>query len=217
LTVRALIPDGTPVSHGTTVLEIAGCTRSILTAERTALNFLQRLSGVASQTQRYVQAMGVTKCKLLDTRKTTPGWRLLEKAAVYAGGGTNHRIGLYDMVMVKDNHLLAETSLPALQHSIDALNKDHPSVKIELEADRYAQVEAFMNLRGVSVILLDNMSLEEMARCVKLVAGRVKLEASGGVTIERLPQIAATGVDYISCGALTHSAVALDLSLELLG
>jgi nicotinate-nucleotide pyrophosphorylase (carboxylating) len=216
LAVRVLRQDGDTLKVGDTVLEISGLTRSILTAERTALNFLQRLSGVATQTHRYVQAMGPTKCRLLDTRKTTPGWRALEKDAVKAGGGTNHRIGLYDMAMVKDNHLLAEAGLPALQHAIDALHRDHPGMRVELEADRIAQVEGFLTLRGVSVILLDNMSLEEMARCVALVDGRVQLEASGGVTLERLAKIAATGVDFISCGALTHSAKALDLSLELL-
>ena len=215
LSVKLCLADGAPLEIGTTVMEISGPTRSILTAERTALNFLQRLSGIASQTQRYVRAMGETKCRLLDTRKTTPGWRTLEKAAVKAGGGTNHRLGLYDMAMVKDNHLLAEAGLPELQHAIDALHQDHPGMRVELEADRISQVEGFLTLRGVSVILLDNMSLDEMQRCVQLVAGRVQLEASGGVTLERLAQIAATGVDFISCGALTHSAKALDLSLEL--
>lgn len=213
--VRVLLEDGAVLAKGTVVLELHGPARSILTAERTALNFLQRLSGVASQTRRYVQAMGETKCKLLDTRKTTPGWRTLEKAAVKAGGGTNHRIGLYDMVMVKDNHLLAEARLSELQAAIDNVHQDHPEMKIELEADRISQVEGFLSLRGVSVILLDNMSNEEMQRCVELVAGRVKLEASGNVTIERLASIAATGVDYVSSGALTHSAKALDLSLDL--
>ncbi len=212
----ATVPDGTPVQPGDTVLEFSGSARSILTAERTALNFLQRLSGIASLTQRYVAALGTGKCRLLDTRKTTPGWRELEKAAVAAGGGTNHRHGLYDMVMVKDNHLLAEARLPELQAAIAAVQRDHPAMRIELEADRYAQVEGFLTLHGVAVIMLDNMSLAEMTRCVALVAGRVQLEASGNVTLERLPQIAATGVDFISCGAITHSARSLDLSLELL-
>jgi nicotinate-nucleotide pyrophosphorylase (carboxylating) len=216
VTVTVHKQDGATLAVGDTVLEISGPTRSILTAERTALNFLQRLSGVATQTQRYVQAMGATKCRLLDTRKTTPGWRSLEKAAVKAGGGTNHRLGLYDMAMVKDNHLLAAAGLPELQRAIDALHHDHPGMRVELEADHISQVEGFLTLRGVSVILLDNMSLEAMERCVSLVAGRVQLEASGGVTLERLAKIATTGVDFISCGALTHSAKALDLSLELL-
>ena len=213
--ITRILNDGAHLQKGVVVMELRGPARSVLTAERTALNFLQRLSGVASQTRRYVDAIGDTSCQLLDTRKTTPGWRKLEKAAVKAGGGTNHRIGLYDMVMVKDNHLLAEARLPELQAAIDHVHHDHPGMKIELEADRISQVEAFLTLRGVSVILLDNMTNEEMQRCVELVGGQVKLEASGNVTIERLPSIAATGVDYVSCGALTHSAKALDLSLDL--
>ena len=216
LEVHPRLEDGMALSKGTVVMEIRGSTRSLLTAERTALNFLQRLSGIATQTRRYVDALGTTRCRLLDTRKTTPGWRVLEKAAVRAGGGTNHRMGLYDRVMVKDNHLLAETRLPELQAAIHEARRHHPAIVVELEADRIAQVEQFLTLHGVDIILLDNMSLEEMQRCVALVAGRVQLEASGGVTLERLPAIAATGVDFISCGALTHSARALDLSLELL-
>lgn len=206
--------DGDALNKGDVVMEISGPARSMLSAERTALNFLQRLCGIASQTRRYVDAMGPTKCKLLDTRKTTPGWRTLEKEAVRAGGGTNHRFGLYDQVMVKDNHLLAETSLTKLQSAIDRVHQDHPNMKIELEADRISQVENFLSLRGVHVILLDNMSLADMRRCVELVGGKVKLEASGNVTLERLREIAATGVDFISSGALTHSAKSLDLSLD---
>ena len=214
LRVQPLRNDGDPLVPDDAVMEITGPSRSLLSGERTALNFLQRLSGIATLTHRYVQAMGTTRCQLLDTRKTTPGWRTLEKAAVVAGGGTNHRHGLYDMVMVKDNHLLAEARLPELQQAIDAVHHQHPGMRIELEADRLAQVENFLTLRGVDVIMLDNMTNEEMQRCVALVAGRVKLEASGGVTLERLASIAATGVDYISCGAITHSARSLDLSLE---
>lgn len=216
LEVKQLRKDGDALQREDAVMEITGPSRSLLTAERTALNFLQRLSGIATLTRRYVDAMGKSKCRLLDTRKTTPGWRGLEKAAVVAGGGTNHRHGLYDMVMVKDNHLLAESRLPELQQAIDAVHRQHPGMRIELEADRYSQVEGFLTLRGVDVIMLDNMSNEEMKRCVALVAGRVKLEASGGITLERLASIAATGVDYISCGAITHSARSLDLSLEVL-
>ena len=214
LRVQPLRKDGDPLLPGDAVMEISGPARSLLSGERTALNFLQRLSGIATLTHHYVQAMGPTTCRLLDTRKTTPGWRTLEKAAVLAGGGTNHRHGLYDMVMVKDNHLLAEARLPELQLAIDAVHRHHPGMRIELEADRLSQVESFLTLRGVHVILLDNMTNEEMQRCVTLVAGRVQLEASGGVTLQRLASIAATGVDFISCGALTHSARSLDLSLE---
>lgn len=214
IVIEPLKQDGDVLSKGDVVMKLSGSSRSLLTAERTMLNFLQRLSGVASQTARYVAALGNSQTKLLDTRKTTPGWRRLEKAAVKAGGGTNHRIGLHDMVMVKDNHLLAEARLEELQAAIDAVHRDHPGMKIELEADRISQVEGFLTLRGVDVILLDNMQLEEMRRCVELAHGRLKLEASGNVTLERLAQIAETGVDFVSCGALTHSAKALDLSLD---
>ncbi len=213
--VVTLAQDGDAVERGDIIMELRGPTGSLLTAERTALNFLQRLSGVASQTRRYVAKLAGTNTKLLDTRKTTPGWRWLEKMAVRAGGGMNHRMGLYDMVMVKDNHLLAEDGQGALQAAIDLARKTHPNLKVEVEADKVAQVDRFLQLRGVDRILLDNMSLADMAACVKLADGRVPLEASGGVTLDRLAEIAATGVDYISCGALTHSAIALDISLDL--
>lgn len=207
--------DGAVLGLRETVIEVAGSARSILTAERTALNFLQRLSGIATQTAAYVAAVAGTGTRILDTRKTTPGWRWLEKAAVRAGGGTNHRAGLYDMAMVKDNHLLAEGAVAGLQRSIDALLAARPDVKVELEADTLTQVKAFLILRGVSFILLDNMALAEMQEAVSLARGSgIQLEASGGITLARLPEIAATGVDFISSGALTHSVRALDLSLD---
>lgn len=210
--------DGTVLAAREVVVELSGPARSILTAERTALNFLQRLSGIATQTAAYVAAVSGTGTRILDTRKTTPGWRWLEKAAVRAGGGTNHRSGLYDMAMVKDNHLPKAGGLDGLQAGINALQAAHPGMKVELEADTVAQVRDFLTLRGVSFILLDNMSPGEMQDCVSLAKGSgVKLEASGGITLERLPQIAATGVDFISSGALTHSVKALDLSLEFKG
>ncbi len=218
LDVQILLRDGARLTAGETVLEVFGRTRPILTAERTALNFIQRLSGVASQTARFMAAIEGTGVRMLDTRKTTPGWRQLEKAAVAAGGGTNHRIGLHDAVMVKDNHLLAESRLSELQAAIDKVRAARPGVRIELEADRREQVEAFLALRGVDWILLDNMTHAELAECVALVrkeAPALKLEASGGVTIETVRGIAETGVDFISSGALTHSARALDFSLEL--
>jgi nicotinate-nucleotide pyrophosphorylase (carboxylating) len=215
LQVKIVRNDGASLRPGDAVLEVAGGVRSILTAERTALNFLQRLSGIATQTRRYVEALGRGRTKLLDTRKTTPGWRALEKAAVVSGGGVNHRMGLYDMVMVKDNHLLAEDRLAELQDAIDRVRRDRPGIRIELEAARLSQVEGFLTLRGVDVIMLDNMSLANMRRAVQIVRGRVQLEASGGITLRRLPAIARTGVNFISCGALTHSAKSLDLSLEL--
>jgi nicotinate-nucleotide pyrophosphorylase (carboxylating) len=215
LSVRVAKNDSEPFGKGDTLLQIAGPTRSILTAERTALNFLQRLCGVATQTRRYVEAVKPHATKILDTRKTTPGWRWLEKRAVAYGGGTNHRMGLYDMAMVKDNHLLADDAQEDLQAAIDAVKKDHPTMRVELEADTLAQVKRFLELRGLDVILLDNMSTETMREAVELVKGRVELEASGGVTLERIAEIAATGVDYISSGALTHSVRSVDLSLEL--
>ncbi len=215
---EALKQDGDPVRRGDAVLALEGPARSLLTGERTALNFLQRLSGIATETRRYVDAVAGTKTKILDTRKTIPGWRWLEKGAVRAGGGTNHRAGLYDMVMVKDNHLQAAGDLAELQAGIDRAHALQPGVRIEIEADRPDQARDFLTLRGVDVILLDNMSLEEMRECVALAAGSgVLLEASGNVTLARLPEIAATGVDFISSGALTHSVKALDLSLDFEG
>jgi nicotinate-nucleotide pyrophosphorylase (carboxylating) len=214
----ALRSDGDTVQRGDAVIALTGPARSILTAERTALNFLQRLSGIATQTRRYVDAVAGTRAQVLDTRKTTPGWRWLEKQAVRAGGGTNHRTGLYDMVMVKDNHLAVAGDLAELQAGIDRAHALKPGIRIEVEADTVEQVRQFLTLRGVDVIMLDNMSLPDMRACVELAAGTgVKLEASGGVTLERLPEIAATGVDFISSGALTHSVRALDLSLDFEG
>lgn len=215
LKVEVICPEGQAFRYGDTLLSLEGSTRSILTAERTALNFMQRLSAIATMTQTYVAAVHPHSTQILDTRKTTPGWRFLEKAAVKAGGGTNHRMGLYDRVMIKDNHLLAENRLADLQAAIDRLKADHPHVQVELEVDTLEQLEQFLTLRSVDFILLDNMSNETMAQAVALTQGKVFLEASGGVTLERIPSIAATGVNAISIGALTHSVKALDLSLEL--
>jgi len=216
LKVVALKRDGDQLSKGDRVLDVSGQARSILTAERTALNFLQRLSGVATQTRVYASKVESTKAKVLDTRKTTPGWRALEKSAVLAGGGCNHRMGLYDRAMVKDNHLLAENKLEALQNAIDRVRADR-GVAVELEADTLDQVEAFLGLSRVDYILLDNMTNEMMSAGVAMrdaVGSRVDLEASGGINLETITDVAKTGVDFISVGALTHSAVALDLSLE---
>ena len=213
--VAVVRPSGSRVEKGQTVLEISGAVRSILTGERVALNFIQRLSGIATMTRRFVDAIEGTKAHILDTRKTTPGLRALEKAAVVAGGGHNHRFGLYDMVLVKDNHLLAETNLNHLQEAIRRCRADFPEVRIELEADTLDQVRRFLTLMGVDVILLDNMSLEQMREAVQIGAGRVQFEASGGVNLDTVAGIAATGVDFVSAGALTHSARAIDFSLEL--
>ena len=217
LSIRSLRADGDALEPGDTALEIAGPVRSILTAERTALNFIQRLSGVATLTRRFVDAVKPHRTTILDTRKTTPGLRALEKSAVLAGGGTNHRFGLFDMVMVKDNHLAAGTTLAELQENLRRFRSEHPGVRVELEADRLAQVRDFLTLDGVDVILLDNMSTVQLTEAVQLRGERpVKLEASGGVTLATVNSIAATGVDFISVGALTHSAPAVDFSLELI-
>ncbi|WP_033367111.1 carboxylating nicotinate-nucleotide diphosphorylase [Rubritalea marina] len=215
LLVKLLKVDGDSVAYGDHVMQIEGSAKSILTAERTALNFAQRLSGVATKTATFVQRVQGTKVQVLDTRKTTPGWRMLEKAAVISGGGMNHRMGLYDRAMVKDNHLVAESGLSDLQVAIDTLKAEKPAVQVELEADTLAQVQGFLSLRGVDYILLDNMSNDQLEQAVAMrgTAGP-RLEASGGVNLDSIASIAATGVDFISVGALTHSAVALDISLE---
>lgn len=209
-------PDGTSLMGGETILEIRGSARSILTAERVALNFLQRLSGIATITRQFVEGAGKSHAQILDTRKTTPGLRALEKAAVVAGGGSNHRFGLYDMVLVKDNHLMAGAGFTAVAAAIQRVRHDRPEVRVEVEADRLEQVRAFLEMDGIDVILLDNMNPAEMREAVALGKKKnVQFEASGGVTLKNIRQIAATGVHYISVGALTHSARAVDLSLEL--
>ncbi len=212
--VTLLRENGQPFTKGQTLLEVSGPTRAILSAERTALNFLQRLCGIATQTRSYVEAVRPHPVQIWDTRKTTPGWRLLEKAAVKAGGGTNHRMGLYDHVMVKDNHLAANGSLGELQAAIDRVKTDHPSARIQLECDTLDQMQQFLTLRGVDMLLLDNMSPDKLRQAVQLNAGRLWLEASGGITLSTIRDIAATGVNAISVGALTHSVRALDLGLD---
>ncbi len=215
LNVEILQPDGTTLTGGETILEVRGVARSILTAERVALNFLQRLSGIATLTRQFVDAIGKSRAKILDTRKTTPGLRALEKAAVLAGGGANHRFNLNDMVLVKDNHLSAGFDFAGFVSAIQRLRQERPGIRIEVEADRLEQVRSFLEIEGVDVILLDNMKPSEMREAVALGREKVKFEASGGVTLKNVRQIAATGVDYISVGALTHSARAIDMSLEL--
>lgn len=215
LSVQVVKPDGASFARGETLLRLAGPTRGILSGERSALNFLQRLCGIATLTRRYVDAVKPHDVRVMDTRKTTPGWRWLEKTAVRAGGGTNHRMGLHDQVMVKDNHLLADDRLDELQAAIDRVKAARPGIKVELEADTLAQVDSFLKLRGVDMILLDNMPPATLREAVARVQGRIFLEASGGITLETIREIAATGVNAISSGALTHSVRALDLSLEL--
>lgn len=206
---------GDTVEPGDVVLDIVGEVRALLTAERVALNFLQRLSGVATLTRKYVDAVAGTGAQILDTRKTTPGLRVLEKAAVAAGGGRNHRFGLFDMVMLKDNHLVAGSDPETISRQIRQLRQEKPEIKVEMEADTVEQVRSFLEIEGVDFILLDNMSLDQLRESVAIAKGRVKLEASGGVTLDTVRDIAGTGVDFISVGALTHSARAIDYSLEL--
>jgi nicotinate-nucleotide pyrophosphorylase (carboxylating) len=216
LEIQVLVEDGSRVAAGAMLMRVEGKARSILTAERTALNFLQRLSGVATLTSRYVDLVKHTRSAILDTRKTTPGYRVLEKKAVADGGGTNHRMGLFDRAMVKDNHLVAEAGLKALQQAIHLVKMEKPHVEVELEADRLEQVADFFKLDGVDYILLDNMSLDELREAVEMrgETHRVRLEASGGVNLETVAAIAETGVDFISVGAITHSAPALDIGLD---
>ena len=215
LEVEILQPDGTALSGGETILKVRGAAGSILTAERVALNFLQRLCGIATLTRQFVDAIGKSRAKILDTRKTTPGLRALEKAAVVAGGGANHRSTLSDMVLVKDNHLHAAADAAGLVSAIQRLRQERPGIRIEVEADRLEQVRSFLELDGIDVILLDNMEPTEMREAVAAGKGKVKFEASGGINLKNVRRIAASGVDYISVGALTHSARGIDLSLEL--
>lgn len=214
--VNVVRGDGVEVAPGESVLEIEGFARSILQAERVALNFLQHLCGVASLTRQFVDAAGTDQVKILDTRKTTPGLRALEKKAVVAGGGVNHRFGLDDMVLVKDNHLLVQADFIRFGEAVRNLRAERPDLRIEVEADDLRQVRNIMEVADVDLILLDNMRPPQLREAVALGKGRnVKFEASGGVTLKNVRVIAATGVDFISIGALTHSPKAIDLSLEM--
>jgi nicotinate-nucleotide pyrophosphorylase (carboxylating) len=214
LEVAIVRKDGNEVNADESVIELRGPAHSILTAERVALNFLQRLSGIATMTRKFVDAAANEHVKILDTRKTTPGLRALEKAAVVAGGGVNHRFGLFDMVMLKDNHL-ATADFDSLAKAVRKFGEAQPNIQIEVEADSLEQVHSFLEIDGIDVILLDNMKPAQIREAVALGKGKVKFEASGGVTLKNIRQIAATGVDYISIGALTHSPRAIDFSLEL--
>jgi len=213
--VQIIRPDGEAVAAGDTVIEVRGLARSILKAERVALNFLQRLCGIATLTRQFVDAVGNHPAKILDTRKTTPGLRMLEKAAVVAGGGVNHRSGLYDMVLVKDNHLAALGGLSGFADQIGRLRKERPNIRIEVEADDLEQVRAFVEIEGIDAILLDNMVPAQIREALALRRNNIKFEASGGITLKTVRRVAATGVDFISIGALTNSANAVDLGLEM--
>jgi nicotinate-nucleotide pyrophosphorylase (carboxylating) len=210
---EALVEDGTGVHPGQVIARVRGRARALLAAERTALNFLQRLSGIATLTSRYVAAIRGTAARVVDTRKTTPGWRYLEKMAVRAGGGHNHRADLGSGILIKDNHLALSGNDIASAVRTARAAAPH-TLRVEVEVTDLEGVKAALEA-GAEVILLDNMRLEEMRRAVELVAGRALLEASGGITLETVHAVAETGVNLISCGAITHSARALDISLEI--
>ncbi|OWY02747.1 nicotinate-nucleotide diphosphorylase (carboxylating) [Thioclava sp. F1Mire-8] len=212
LRVSILIADGKPCQAGETLLTVDGSAASILMAERVALNFAGRLSGIATKTARFVAKTEGTKARITCTRKTTPGLRALEKAAVTHGGGFNHRYGLSDAILIKDNHIAAAGSVRAVLEAAKTA-RSH-MMRIELEVDTLRQMEEALKIGGADVILLDNMDSAELRAAVALNAGRVVLEASGNMTLERIAEVAATGVDYISSGALTHSARTLDLGLD---
>ncbi len=205
------LQDGDSFAVGDILATVSGDGPGILIGERVALNFLQRMSGIATMTRRYVQAAAGTRARILDTRKTLPGLRVLDKLAVRLGGGTNHRIGLYDMVLIKDNHIEAAGSITAAVERVRAAGITLP---IEVEIDDLSQLDEALAAH-VDRIMLDNMDSETMRIAVERTAGRVELEASGNVTLTRVAEIAATGVDYISVGAITHSVKALDISLDL--
>lgn len=209
---QPLVSDGDLLPAGSEIAVVGGPVLAILEGERTALNFLQRLSGIATLTNEYVSRAAPRGVEILDTRKTTPGLRPLEKYAVRAGGGKNHRLGLYDAVLIKDNHIAAVGGVgKAVERAREAVG-DEQQVEVEVESlDGLEEAIA----AGADIVMLDNMSVEETRQAVEAVGGRVKLETSGGITLENLEAFAATGVDYISVGALTHSAPALDIALEL--
>lgn len=214
LNINVLVADGTPVRKGDILMTIQGHAGSILTAERTALNFMQRLSGIATETHRMVSMLDGLNTKLLDTRKTTPNMRLLEKYAVACGGGTNHRIGLYDMVMLKDNHIdFAGGIEPAIDRTRDYLKTKGKDLRIEIEVRDLDELQRVLDHGGVDRIMLDNFDIPTLREAVVRIAGRYETEASGGITDQTLRPYAETGVDFISVGALTHHIKSLDISL----
>jgi nicotinate-nucleotide pyrophosphorylase (carboxylating) len=215
LAMARIAVDGARVEAEEGLMRVSGPVGAILTGERVALNFVQRLSGVATLTRQYVEAVAGSGAVILDTRKTTPGLRVLEKCAVRCGGGQNHRMGLYDAVLIKDNHLAAlrNESPSPIAAAVARARQQYPGMTIEVEADTVDQVEEALRC-GVKLVLLDNMSLEDLRRAVRMARGKAKTEASGGVNLETVRAIAETGVDYISVGALTHSARAMDVALD---
>lgn len=216
ITFHPLIADGSACPAGLVIATLDGSTRGILRGERTALNFLQRMSGIASVTRRFVDAVTGTRAKIIDTRKTAPGLRVLDKWAVRLGGGANHRFGLDDMVLIKDNHIVAAGGITAavmLCHAF--LDERHINAAIEVETKNLDEVREALQCGGIQRIMLDNFPVPDMRKAVKLIDRTVEIEASGGITLATVREVAETGVDFISVGALTHSVNALDISLEL--
>jgi nicotinate-nucleotide pyrophosphorylase (carboxylating) len=213
--IQRIIRDGRRAKAGAVLLEVFGPARAVLSAERVALNFVQRLSGVATLTAQFVNAVKGTKARILDTRKTTPGWRRFEKYAVACGGGTNYRIGLFDMILIKDNHLVAlRNEKPnAIAAAVARARSKFPKLKVEVEADTLQQAAQAV-VAGADIVLLDNMTAAQLRQAVRLARDRAKTEASGGVNLKTVSAIARTGVDFISVGALTHSARAVDIGLD---
>ena len=211
LEVSVRVKDGQKVERGAVLLDVSGTARSVLTAERTALNIVQRLSGIANLTEQYVAAVAGTRARLIDTRKTTPGLRMLEKHAVTCGGGLNHRLGLDNGVMIKDNHIAV---CGGIAKAVQRARRQLPVLtKLEVECDRLEQVKEALDA-GVDVIMLDNMSVEDMTRAVELVGGRVLLEASGGISLATIGAVAKTGVDYISTSKINQAAACVDIGLD---
>lgn len=215
LKVDIKINDGTPVKYGDVPFFVSGSKQSILTAERLVLNFMQRMSGIATKTRAFADKIAHTKCRLLDTRKTTPGLRVFEKWAVRIGGGHNHRMGLYDRVMIKDNHVDFCGGIPEAIDTVERyLKEKNLSIPVEIETRNLAEVAQVLKRGGVDRIMLDNYKLETMREAVQLIDGRFETEGSGGVNLETVGPIAETGVDFVSVGALTHSATSMDISLK---
>ncbi len=215
LQINVFISDGTPVKAGEVAFEVTGKETSILQTERLVLNFMQRMSGIATQTHEYVTLLEGLKTKILDTRKTTPGMRIFEKMAVKLGGGENHRMGLYDMILIKDNHVdFAGGIAQAIERAKKYLNEKGKQLEIEIEARSFDEIEEILRVGGVQRIMIDNFSVEDTQKAVTIIGGRYQTESSGGITKANLRDYAACGVDFISVGALTHQIKSLDLSLK---
>lgn len=213
--IELKVNEGDRIKSGTVIALVEGPAHALLAGERTALNFIQRMSGVATKSRQYVDRIAGTKARVLDTRKTIPGWRLLDKYATTIGGAFNHRLGLYDMVMIKDNHITACGGIREAVDTIVADLRDKPMMKVEVEARSLDDVLEILQCKGVHRVMFDNFTPDEVAEGVRIVDGRLETEASGGITYDNIRDYAEAGVDYISVGAITHSATALDISMKL--